>query len=125
MSIVLVLGSGGHTSELLTIISSLPELSLKSPSNHFVIYSDGDFLSLSKYKNVMTTAPAIIRQIPRARKVGQSYFTSIFTTIYSLFISCLILLRNYPKIVTYIYWSLQLILNRLFVTDLQFRLQSV
>lgn len=99
MSIALVLGSGGHTSELLKIISSLPDSSLKSPSNHFVIYSEGDILSLSKYKSVMATAPAIIRQIPRARKVGQSYFTSIFTTIYSLFMAFLILLRNYPKIV--------------------------
>ena len=99
MSIALVLGSGGHTSELLNIISNLPDSSIKSPSNHFVIYSDGDFLSLSKYSSLMEAAPAIIREIPRARKVGQSYFTSIFTTIYSLLMTCFIFIENYPKIV--------------------------
>lgn len=99
MSIALVLGSGGHTSELLNIIFNLPDSSIKSPLNHFVIYCEGDFLSLSKYSNLMGAAPAIIREIPRARKVGQSYFTSIFTAIYSLLTTCYMFLKKYPKIV--------------------------
>jgi beta-1,4-N-acetylglucosaminyltransferase len=99
MSIALVLGSGGHTTELLKIMSNLPDPSISSPSNHFVIYSSGDFLSLSKYSGLMKVAPAVVREIPRARRVGQSYFTSIFTTIYSLLMCSFIFLKKYPKLV--------------------------
>ena len=99
MSIALVLGSGGHTSELLKIVSSLPEASLCSPSNHFVIYSDGDSLSMARYLSVMGAGPKVEKKIPRARRVGQSYFTSVFSTIHSLIVTCFIFLRKYPKIV--------------------------
>lgn len=101
MSIALVLGSGGHTSELLKIVANLPE-NISAPSKHLLIYSSDDSLSISQYKskfNNSKTAAAEIVQIPRARRVGQSYFTSIFTTIYSLIACLLLFIRFNPKIV--------------------------
>lgn len=93
--IALVLGSGGHTSELIKIIK---ETSTK-PVKHLLIYSDGDSLSVSKYKNVFGIDASYVKRIPRARRVGQSYFTSIFSTLYSFIISIYILLQFNPKIV--------------------------
>lgn len=102
MKIALVLGSGGHTSELLKIITNLPA-SIADTAKHLLIYSEGDTLSLDKYKLAVTSdsdeAPAVIRRVTRARMVGQSYFTSIITTIYSFIMSIFILFQFRPKIV--------------------------
>lgn len=96
--IAVVLGSGGHTSEIIKIISSLsPKLS--DPSKHVLIYSSGDTLSLSKYESVFGSVSEQFSRIPRARSVGQSYFTSIFTTIYSCLFSMYVLIKFKPKLV--------------------------
>lgn len=123
MSIALVLGSGGHTSEILKIISNLPD-HIKDPLNHLIIYSSGDTLSLSKYKSIFFKAPAEIKLIPRARRVGQSYFTSIFHTIYSLMSCIFLFIKSKPKIVINLLFCILLSVEfRLFVTGQPFRLQ--
>ncbi|KAK9243637.1 oligosaccharide biosynthesis protein Alg14 like-domain-containing protein [Lipomyces tetrasporus] len=95
-SAMFVLGSGGHTTELLGMISQL-DFALY-PTRTYVSFS-GDTLStvralqLEREKSVTTTsttttttsaAPApgqvTTLALPRARTVGQSYFTSIFTS---------------------------------------------
>ena len=125
--LALVLGSGGHTSELLKIISNLPSMS------HLVIYSSADTLSLSKYASSMKSSasccssdpPEIVR-IPRARSVGQSYLTSIFTTIYSLLFCISLFLKFHPKVVTIKGLIIIFYPNfRFFVMDRQSLLQSV
>lgn len=59
MSLAVILGSGGHTSELLKIISNLnlyfnkadnKSENLKSHPHRLVIFGDGDTLSVLKYK---------------------------------------------------------------------------
>lgn len=47
MSIALVLGSGGHTSELIRIVSALPPRFQTAP--HIVLFGRDDALSRSKY----------------------------------------------------------------------------
>ena len=96
--LAIVLGSGGHTSELIKIIKESNE-NIPNAVDHLLIYSEGDSLSLSKYKNAFGVDAAVVKRIPRARRVGQSYFTSIFTTIYSLIASIFILFKFNPKIV--------------------------
>lgn len=97
---MLVLGSGGHSAELLKIVANLPA-SLKEPSTHLLIYSTGDAISLAKYEGMLGGEAAAIKQIPRARRVGQSYFTSIFTTIYSFIVALFVFIRYNPKLVQY------------------------
>ncbi|KAK9487976.1 oligosaccharide biosynthesis protein Alg14 like-domain-containing protein [Lipomyces starkeyi] len=90
-SAVFVLGSGGHTTELLGIVGQLDfEL---YPIRTYVSFS-GDKLStvralqLEKDKSSATPPPSSsgrrrrvqTLELPRARNVGQSYFTSIFTS---------------------------------------------
>lgn len=79
-----VLGSGGHTSEMLKILGGL---NLKNYAPRLYIIADGDQMSQNKARAFETASAAAASQevtlktIPRARKVMQSYFTSIFTTL--------------------------------------------
>lgn len=80
---VVVLGSGGHTTEMLDMIKNL------SPTNYsplvFIIASTDD-TSERRLVAVMgekILSSCTIYKIPRSREVGQSYLTSIATTLWS------------------------------------------
>jgi len=86
MAITVVLGSGGHTSELISILSSLPLPYQERIET--VIYGQDDCLSVEKFKNQLhwpKEKPATFAAVPRARKVGQSFFTALFTSVWCLF----------------------------------------
>mmetsp|Transcript_35670 Transcript_35670/g.53167 ORF Transcript_35670/g.53167 Transcript_35670/m.53167 type:complete len:218 (-) Transcript_35670:109-762(-) len=75
-----VLGSGGHTTELLTLLTPL------NPINYtplICIVASTDTTSLSRWKASGKRQPDGIHIIPRSREVGQSYVTSVVTTLYS------------------------------------------
>lgn len=92
--LLLFLGSGGHTTELLSIIKSL-DFSDRFKAT-FVI-SSGDQLSIHKLNGSHLTNYDLIH-IVRARRVGQSYFTSIFTTIAAMIHSFSICFRTRPDL---------------------------
>lgn len=93
-NIAAVLGSGGHTSELLTLLSHLDEnnddeKAPRRPHTYFV--SSGDELSEQKARRFevarsSSTHPRVIT-LPRARRVHQSLLTAPFTVIQS-FAAC-------------------------------------
>ncbi|CAI5759069.1 unnamed protein product [Candida verbasci] len=85
VSISVFLGSGGHTGEMLALISKL-DLKIST-------YICSDETSKNKVKD-----KGEVIYIPRARHVGQSYFTSIFTTLHSFIISSILLLFNCPSV---------------------------
>lgn len=99
---MIVLGSGGHTSEMIRIVGGLR---LKSYSPRLYVAATGDEMSQKKAKGFETTngtfgAPSVsIKTIPRARKVLQSYFTSIFTTLVAIFSSFWMVLQFRPDLV--------------------------
>ncbi|CAL1706901.1 unnamed protein product [Somion occarium] len=100
-SLAVFLGSGGHTSEALVLLSAL-DFSRYSPRKY--IYSQGDILSAKKAVNLESlkapectshpvhstdaTTPYTLVSIPRARRVHQSLFTTPVTAARSL-ITCL------------------------------------
>ena len=100
-----VLGSGGHTTEMLHLLTSVTSENY-TPLNYVMASSDttsknrlGAFdastaKSPSDKSGHSKTLPPYneIYTIPRAREVGQSYFTSIFTTINSILHSARIVL---------------------------------
>ena len=100
-SIMIILGSGGHTGELLLMIKKLD----------FNKFSSCYFLSAHNDKNSENKAKETIQinnykntkfhflKIYRARNVGQSFISSIPTTIYALFQSFIILIKNRPNMV--------------------------
>lgn len=86
--IMVVLGSGGHTSEMLKLIN-------KIPSEYTLIYviSSSDKTSLAKLNGTET-----IFKIPRSRKVGQSKWSTVLTFLYSAVCSLKLYYYN-PQII--------------------------
>ena len=103
---LVVLGSGGHTTEMLHLLSSVSLVNYsktKNPTNHgkndsniytplHYIIAETDTTSRNKLNSFQKQQPpekklphhSSIHSIPRARHVGQSYISSIFTTLYSI-----------------------------------------
>ncbi|KAF7458232.1 glutamate-5-semialdehyde dehydrogenase [Cryptosporidium felis] len=101
IEILVVLGSGGHTAELLMLIK---EMDLKNKVSLSCVVADTDRFSRDKAleafsQNLQIKKEAVEKyvkfySIKRSREVGQSYFTSLFTTLISFFESFGIFARN-------------------------------
>jgi beta-1,4-N-acetylglucosaminyltransferase len=77
---LIVLGSGGHTAEMLTMTKHL------DPAHYRTTYLKAatDTTSRQRLGNGAGNKddpPIIVHDIPRSREVGQSYLSSIFTTL--------------------------------------------
>lgn len=84
---VIVIGSGGHTSEMMYLIRSLnlqrysPRLYVMASSDTWSEQKVHEFECNSKFESSLSEYSVV--KIPRSRKVHQSYLSSMFTTIYS------------------------------------------
>lgn len=98
ISTLIVLGSGGHTTEMFRLLSGI-DLNVYKP-RHYTIAST-DTMSTTKMKhfenNLFTDAD--VSYIYRSRHVGQSYLTSIFTTLWAFFTVIPIVYRTRPKLI--------------------------
>ncbi|KAL4868809.1 hypothetical protein BDV12DRAFT_169085, partial [Aspergillus spectabilis] len=98
--LLVVLGSGGHTAEMLSMLRRMQLDPAKYTYRTYVV-SSGDNFSASKaaeFESTLTGHGAgpesyCIVTVPRARRVHQPYFTAPFTTLQSLW-SCLLVLRG-------------------------------
>lgn len=85
---LIVLGSGGHTSEM---TRHLLKLNPRLYQPRLYVSAESDSSSKYKIKSVEAQFRSIsltefsTKDIPRSRKVKQSYISSIFTTLYSTF----------------------------------------
>ncbi|XP_004614727.1 UDP-N-acetylglucosamine transferase subunit ALG14 homolog isoform X2 [Sorex araneus] len=105
LSLLVVAGSGGHTTEILRLLGSLSNA--YSP-RHYVI-ADTDKMSTQKIKefeqNRANQDPSTrslkyyVHHIPRSREVQQSWLSSVFTTLYSMWLSLPLTLRVKPDLV--------------------------
>ena len=100
-SIMIILGSGGHTGEILLMIQ---KLDFNKFSSCYLVSSHNDknsenkakeSIPIDKYKNTKF----IFLKIYRSRNVGQSFISSIPTTLYALFQSFFILIKYRPNMV--------------------------
>ncbi|XP_066144420.1 UDP-N-acetylglucosamine transferase subunit ALG14 [Euwallacea fornicatus] len=86
-STVICIGSGGHTTEMLRLIENLH---FNNYTPRYYVIAKSDVTSLSKVTDFEEARKSslnkdyFILNVPRSRSVGQSYITSIFTTIYSI-----------------------------------------
>ena len=101
-----VIGSGGHTMEMTSFLKQLnPDLF----NDRFYIVAETDKLGVDK---VMEAEKELhskkinenkdffeVIKIPRSREVGQSYFSSIFTTLWATFLSIKEVWRIKPDVV--------------------------
>lgn len=83
---LVVLGSGGHTTEMLALIKNLNTTEIYTPLIYMVASTDDTSL---RRVDAEPSAPRahVIYRLPRSREVGQSYSTSIFTTLWSLVVA--------------------------------------
>ena len=88
-----IIGSGGHTTEMSSLLSQLnPDLFLH---RHYIL-AETDKMGLNKIMDtetllfskqtteVKTSDIFTVTKIPRSREVGQSYISSIFTTLWAM-----------------------------------------
>ncbi|KAN0059658.1 UDP-N-acetylglucosamine transferase subunit [Thecaphora frezii] len=88
--VAVFLGSGGHTTEIIQLLAALPT---SRYSERLYLYSSGDRFSLEKAQDLERRLRPIdgavagdvqILEIPRARKVHQSFLTTPLSLAYSL-----------------------------------------
>ncbi|EAY12034.1 hypothetical protein TVAG_038800 [Trichomonas vaginalis G3] len=89
LHVMSVLGSGGHTGEMMPLIEALSKE--KKYTKFTIICADSDKLS---FQHPSIPKNSILKTIPRSRKVGQSFFTSIFTTIWSILASLTLMFQK-------------------------------
>ncbi|XP_020874377.1 UDP-N-acetylglucosamine transferase subunit ALG14 homolog isoform X2 [Arabidopsis lyrata subsp. lyrata] len=108
---LIVLGSGGHTAEMLSLLSVLRKDRF---TPRFYIAAATDNMSLQKarsFEDSVAEKPAVkeassqFMQIYRSREVGQSYVTSVWTTIVAIVHALWLMIRIRPQVVLGIRWS--------------------
>lgn len=95
---LIVLGSGGHTTEILLMTKHLSR-DIYRPIHYCKASTDST--SLDRLRTAQTTeqgAEILIHDIPRSREVGQSYLSSIFTTLYAFGCALLLVARLRPRL---------------------------
>lgn len=93
---VIVIGSGGHTAEMLRLINTM-NMSKFTPRMY--ILADTDTTSRTRIESVESGSDWSVVSIPRSRSVNQSYLTSVLSTIHSTIITVPELLSFKPDIV--------------------------
>ncbi|GAQ79489.1 beta-1,4-N-acetylglucosaminyltransferase [Klebsormidium nitens] len=106
---LIVLGSGGHTAEMLTLIDALDRTRY---SPRWYVAAKTDTMSLNRAMAAEGAAEqqqakvrrgpaktAHYRSIPRSREVGQSYLTSVWTTLVALWAAVALVFRIRPELI--------------------------
>ncbi|KAH9504196.1 UDP-N-acetylglucosamine transferase subunit [Bulinus truncatus] len=101
-SVLIVVGSGGHTSEILTLVKSLG-------SNYcprYYVLAETDTTSENKVKQcellkseLSHSSEYSIWYIPRSREVKQSYLTSIWTTLVAIVYTFPLVFKLNPEVI--------------------------
>ncbi|KAG9411652.1 UDP-N-acetylglucosamine transferase subunit [Aphanomyces cochlioides] len=92
---LVVLGSGGHTTEILKLIKRLS--TTRYTPLAFVVAAT-DHTSQEKARIERKGEELQFFTIPRSREVGQSWLTTVFTTAYSFLYSMWVVIRFQPDL---------------------------
>lgn len=104
-NVMVLFGSGGHSAEMLMLLQNakLPEkLSLEQINKLTCVLSEDDQLIedkiLQEFANCKSKNKVETVRLRRARKVGQSYLTSIWTTLTGILSSVSLILSHRPHL---------------------------
>ncbi|XP_069050202.1 UDP-N-acetylglucosamine transferase subunit ALG14 isoform X2 [Lepisosteus oculatus] len=102
VSVLIVAGSGGHTTEMLRLLESLSQAYVP---RHYII-ADTDKMSEDKIRFLEASRREkdgeqkfTIHRIPRSREVQQSWSSSVLTTLHSLVYSMPLVFKLRPDLV--------------------------
>lgn len=90
---LVILGSGGHTTEMIMMTKHLNR-SYYCPLEYCRASTD-----TTSGMRLGSDRKAIVHEIPRAREVGQSYATSIFTTLYAQIHAFILIAKIRPGLI--------------------------
>lgn len=93
---VFCVGSGGHTSELLKLLT---HMDLKKYNPRLYIMADSDITSEVKIHKCEDKSDYHISKIPRSRNVNQSFKSSIFSTLLAILLTIPLVYRFKPNII--------------------------
>ncbi|KAL8231946.1 hypothetical protein R6Q57_001724 [Mikania cordata] len=106
MSTLVVLGSGGHTAEMINVLCVLQKDRF---APRFYIAAATDNMSLQKarvFEDTLDDKTSLqgpectkFMQIYRSREVGQSYFTSVWTTLLALCHALWLMVKIRPQVI--------------------------
>ncbi|KAL9255780.1 UDP-N-acetylglucosamine transferase subunit ALG14-like protein [Drosera capensis] len=109
VSTLIVLGSGGHTAEMLNLLTVLQKDRF---SPRYYIAAATDNMSLQKARGFENSSndeaeveTAQFMQIYRSREVGQSYVTSVGTTLVAIAHALWLIIKTRPQVVVGFKWS--------------------
>ncbi|XP_030809806.1 UDP-N-acetylglucosamine transferase subunit ALG14 homolog [Camarhynchus parvulus] len=101
-SLLVVAGSGGHTTEILRLLSCLSE----SYSPRHYVLADSDKMSEAKIRSfeqkraeTFSKSQFSLDRIPRSREVRQSWVSSVLTTLYSILYSLPLTYKRKPDLI--------------------------
>ncbi|CAF1403216.1 unnamed protein product [Adineta steineri] len=95
---LIVLGSGGHTTEMFRLLSGT-DLNIYKPRYYTIATTDKMSAKKMNEFELNTLKDMNVSFINRSRHVGQSYFSSIFTTLWAFFTVIPIVYRIRPKLI--------------------------
>lgn len=96
--VLAILGSGGHTAEMLNMVSDLSAPASKDNATATVMYATSDDASLRKALRAGADASAV-HLLPRARHVGESFWRALPRSVHCLLRAFALLLRTRPTVV--------------------------
>lgn len=95
---MVVLGSGGHTMEMLRLLSGMD---LVNFSQRVYVAADADVMSIKKiiaFEQSHGNGEPLIKKIPRARQVLESYISAVLSTLIAIFYSFPITFKTSPDL---------------------------
>lgn len=96
---LICIGSGGHTTEMLTLVKNLD---FRKYNPRYYIIANSDITSTLKVQSMEkenNDFNYFIKEIPRSRHVGQSYISSVITTLYSIAYCIPLLIKIRPDLI--------------------------
>ncbi|XP_057494233.1 UDP-N-acetylglucosamine transferase subunit ALG14-like [Actinidia eriantha] len=104
LSTLIVMGSGGHTAEMLNLLSVMQTDRFKP---RFYVAAATDNMSLQKarmFENSLVNKAGMLEnaqfmQIYRSREVGQSYLTSVGTTLIAIAHALWLMIKIRPQVI--------------------------